>query len=58
MTYKIKNEYLSLWGDDATEDTVITDEDLKMIASGWEKTPEDLMDQLIPLCVEIIEEEE
>ena len=48
MTYKIKPEYLDLWGEDATEETIITDEDLEMIARGWEKTPDELMDQLIP----------
>ena len=49
MTYKIKPEYLDLWGADATEDTIITNEDLEMIARGWEKTPDELMDQLIPV---------
>ncbi len=48
MTYKIKPEYLDLWGEDATEDMVITESDLEMIARGWEKNPEDLLDQLIP----------
>ena len=49
MTYKIKPEYLDLWGSDATEDTIITEDDLEMITRGWEKTPADVMDQLIPL---------
>ncbi|MBR4352727.1 MAG: hypothetical protein IKQ01_06615 [Bacteroidales bacterium] len=48
MEYKIKKEYLNLWGEEATEDTVITSDDLEMIARGWEKKPEELMDQLIP----------
>ena len=48
MTYKIKPEYADLWGEDVTEETVITEEDLEMMARGWEKTPEELMDQLIP----------
>lgn len=48
MTYKIKPEFLELWGEDATEDTVITENDLEMIARGWEKAPEELLDQLIP----------
>lgn len=48
MTYKIKPEYADLWGEDVNEDTIITESDLKMIARGWEKTPEELMDQLIP----------
>ena len=48
MTYKIKPEYADLWGEDVNEDTIITESDLEMIARGWEKTPEELMDQLIP----------
>ena len=35
MEYKIKKEYLNLWGEEATEDTVITSDDLEMIARGW-----------------------
>ena len=49
MTYKIKPEFLDLWGSDATEDTIITEDDLEMITRGWDKTPADVMDQLIPL---------
>lgn len=48
MTYKIKPEYAGLWGEDVNEDTIITESDLEMIARGWEKTPYELMDQLIP----------
>jgi len=49
MTYKIKPEYLPLWGEDATEDTVLTEADLEMITRGWDKTPADVMDQLIQI---------
>ena len=49
MTYKIKPEFLDLWGSDATEETVLTDDDIEMITRGWDKTPADVMDQLIPL---------
>lgn len=45
--YRIKPEFLSEWGEDATEETVITDDDLEMIARGWETTKEELTDQLI-----------
>lgn len=48
MNYKIKPEFLPLWGSDATADTIINDDDLEMIARGWEKDPEQLKDQLIP----------
>ena len=51
MNYKIKPEFLPLWGSDATEETIITDDDLEMIARGWEKDPEQLKDQLIPVDV-------
>lgn len=47
MTYRIKPEYLSQWGDNATEETVLTWDDIEMITHGWEKTPADVMDQLI-----------
>lgn len=49
MTYKIKPEFVHLWGEDATENTIITETDLEIIASGWDKRPEDIIDQLIPL---------
>ena len=48
MTYKIKPEYLDMWGEDATEDTVLTEQDVEDITRGWDKTPADVMDQLIP----------
>ena len=48
-TYKIKEEYLDNWGADATENTILTLEDVEEITRGWDKTPEDVMDQLIEL---------
>lgn len=50
MTYKIKPEYLSLWGEDATEETILTEADVTMIARGWEKPVADVLGQLIPLA--------
>ena len=47
-TYKIKPEYLYLWGEDATEETVLTDKELETIVKGWNKTLEDVLEQLIP----------
>lgn len=47
MTYRIKPEYLTQWGDNATEETVLTWDDIEMITHGWGKTPADVMDQLI-----------
>ena len=48
MTYKIKPEFLELWGEDATEETILTEQDVEDIARGWDKTSADVMDQLIP----------
>ena len=48
-TYKIKPEYMDLWGEDANEDTVLTEEDLEMITRGWGKTPDEVMYQLIEI---------
>ena len=48
MTYNIKPEYLDLWGEDATEDTILTEQEVADIARGWDKTTEDVVDQLIP----------
>ena len=47
--YKIKPEFLHLWGEDATEDTVITGDDVESIARGWDKTVADVIDQLIQI---------
>lgn len=52
MTYKIKPEYAHLWGEDVTENTVITEADIEMITRGWETTKEAVIDQLIPLDYE------
>lgn len=49
MKFKIKEEYADRWGEEVNEDTIITEEDLEMIARGWDVTPEELMDQLIPV---------
>ncbi len=46
ITYRVNPEYANLW--DANEDTVLTADDVEMIARGWDKTVEDIIDQLIP----------
>ena len=46
MTYRIKPEFLDMWGAEATEETVLTENDLEMITRGWDKTPADIMGQL------------
>ena len=61
MTYKIRPEFLDLWGEDATEDTILTEQDVEDIARGWEKKPEDLHDQLTVynynVAVELMDDE-
>ena len=49
MTYHIKSEYLSLWGDETTEDTIITGDELLRLSREWEKPVEELLEQLIPV---------
>lgn len=48
-TYRIRPEYLDTWGSDASEDTVLTWEEIESIARGWEKSPEELIPQLMPV---------
>ena len=45
--YRIKPEYLDKWGPDAYPDTLVTWNDIEMIARGWDMKPEELLDQLI-----------
>lgn len=47
--YKIKPEFLHLWGEDATEDTVLTCDEIESITRGWDKTVSDVIDQLIQI---------
>lgn len=47
--YGIKAEYLDLWGED--EDCIIPEDDLKDITAGWDKTPDDVIDQLYEIPV-------
>ena len=47
MKYRIKNEFLPMWGEDATEETELTKDELECILRGWEKDISDVFDQLI-----------
>lgn len=47
--YGIKAEYLDLWG--AYEDCIIAENDLEDITAGWDKTPDDVIDQLYEIPV-------
>ena len=47
-TYTIKPEYLELWGDDATEETIISEPELQHLAEEWNRSVDDLLQQLKP----------
>lgn len=47
--YTIKPEYLDLWGSEADENTVITEEDVARFAHDWETSEDELKSQLIPV---------
>ena len=48
-TYRIKPEYIALWGDEANDETVLTEDDIEMIAHGWETPVDEIIDQLDPV---------
>lgn len=48
MTYTVKADYLSNWGEEVTDETVITQEELERLADEWEKPVAELKKQLIP----------
>ena len=45
-TYHIKPEYLSEWGDQTTEETVVTYAEVVDLAREWDVTVDKLLDQL------------
>ena len=45
-TYTIMPEYLDQWGADADENTIITQDDVERLATDWETSVEELLDQL------------
>lgn len=47
--YKVKPEFFDLWGEETTEGTILTEKDVEEIARGWDKTVDDVIDQLIPV---------
>lgn len=44
--YTIKPEYLTLWGEDCTEDTVVDTAEVERLAVEWEKPVDELLEQL------------
>lgn len=51
VTYKIRPEYLDLWegGDISDPDRIITESDVEQFAREWDKTPDELKEQLTPV---------
>lgn len=49
MLYHIKSDYLTMWGSDCTEETVIDQTELERLAAEWEKPVEELLEQLTPI---------
>lgn len=49
MNYKIKLDYLSDWGSDVDEDTVISEEELNRLSDEWDVPVEKLLKELIPI---------
>jgi hypothetical protein len=48
MLYTIKPEYLTMWGEDVTEETIIDAAEIERLSKEWNKPIEELMDQLVP----------
>ena len=44
--YHIRPEYLSMWGDYTPEDYVVTESELRDLAREWEKSEDELLEQL------------
>ena len=49
MMWKIKPEFIDLWGSEADENTRITESDLDALSRAWEKPKFELLSQLIPI---------
>lgn len=48
MTYRIKPEFIDLWGSDATFETVLTEDDIRFQAEESDMPFEELMKQVYP----------
>ena len=44
--YRIKPEFIDLWGSDANEESVVTESDIERLAVDWDMTPEQIREQL------------
>ena len=47
--YTIKPEFLSNWGEDCTEETIIDTAEVERLAEEWETPVEELLEQLIEI---------
>lgn len=47
-TYTIKPEFLDLWGEDANEETIVSEPEVKRLAEEWGKSVAALLEQLEP----------
>lgn len=46
--YRIKPEFIDLWGEDCTTETVVTEEQITSLARDWGKTVDELKEQVYP----------
>lgn len=51
-TYNIKPEFLSAWGSETTEDTIVTESEIQRLSNEWGVSVDDLMEQVTP-CEEV-----
>lgn len=48
-TYIIKPEFINLYGESANSMTTLTEDDVRNLASDWEKDESEILDQLIEI---------
>ena len=44
--YKVLSEFWSLWGENVDENTTVTLDEVKRLSYEWDKTVEELLEQL------------
>ncbi len=47
-TYNIKPEFLSAWGNETTEDAIVTEAEIQRLSNEWGVSVDDLMEQVTP----------
>lgn len=48
QTYRIKPEFIELWGPDASEETILTEDEIKTQAEYAETPLDEIMNQVYP----------